>query len=1182
MKDDVEMIKIRQRGRSLSKVDLHVTISEPNSNDRRSRWLNDKMRFGNKPGLYNCDKTSVQDDSGYQGDSLPRIHTHPHPLITLSSDDGSYAQNGINRPFEYDSGNWRSRDKDPEEKPKLRSTCSLNCSCNHPYFDDFTHHSHSHTEDDDIDDTEMQYSLSRQNGIRHSTRRHRDETVDIESPTESAYSISSESEGSQGEIEPPIDDPMLQVRREKVRKQSVFFTSRKTWNNESITSSFRDLSPSIGSVLEAAWNGDLNRLEELLGRENPLNVNASDVYGRTPLHLAAASGHVEAVELLLKKGADVEVCDFQQKATPLMCAAGCGSLPVVEMLLTHGANVNAGFESGKTALHWAVQAESVGCVKKLLESGALQNPPAAYSETALHVAASIGHLECLQLLIEHGGDVTLIKGNSRSTALHLAAWEGNIDCMRYLLRYGASHASQDARGQTPLHISAASDTDATALLLSVGADPHLRDSNGRTPLHCAVGRGSRAAECVRLLIDAQAEVNAQDCYGYTPLHLAAVNESSGCASILLNNGGDTTAKTKAGTSALSLLFRRIPDVVKHLVDRLNSAVTVHDHDPADPDCEVRLDFRAIVTNAEKKTPDKHGKIPVQMYYHHPKKETEFLTCLIAAGNKKILAHPLSEAFLHLKWRCVRKFFWASLCFQTALVLLYTIYIINVYLMQCPYHKELAYYQRMERLAELQKMETATTNPPLPLPAPLPTQSFQDVELLKEEPRIMSFMGDDDGNQKNQTRLKREITKFSWFSLAGRQRKKLAMTTTTAQPVEFARNVLLGNVKPGINAFSEINSFPKKEGESEDVNVKDDLCQLGTTLTVVWCLLIGLTFILAIKEIFQIAQAPRAYVISSENWGQWALIGSVSMTTWHTSYPGFHLSYWQYPAAAFGIFLAYSLMLLQVGRQPALGLYVQMLGKVAANFGLFILAYLCLLIAFALAFCVIYPGNPAFSSPPLAFMKVLTMMVGEVDYEEQFYTDDPAQPIPYPITAHVLHTAFVVFISIILMNLLVGLAVHDIQGLQKGAKLNRLSRQTALISRLESFIMSKRLQAFLPKTVGQTLQKNALLVPSSYKWTFSIRPNDPRDKRLPKEIKQAVLRLAAANYVNKHGAKILPNDRSHIYNQNSEISFRKLDQRIDRLQQQIDSALKTLTDNNEKILSLLNNKTEKEDTDVKTK
>lgn len=37
------------------------------------------------------------------------------------------------------------------------------------------------------------------------------------------------------------------------------------------------------------------------------------------------------------------------------------------------------------------------------------------------------------------------------------------------------------------------------------------------------------------------------------------------------------------------------------------------------------------------------------------------------------------------------------------------------------------------------------------------------------------------------------------------------------------------------------------------------------------------------------------MVSSENWGQWALIGSVTMTAYIS--PGYELSYWQYPAAA---------------------------------------------------------------------------------------------------------------------------------------------------------------------------------------------------------------------------------------------------------------------------------------------
>ena len=52
-----------------------------------------------------------------------------------------------------------------------------------------------------------------------------------------------------------------------------------------------------------------------------------------------------------------------------------------------------------------------------------------------------------------------------------------------------------------------------------------------------------------------------------------------------------TFRTKAGTSALSVLVRKIPDVVRFLIERLDAAVTVHDHDPGDPDCEIRLDFR---------------------------------------------------------------------------------------------------------------------------------------------------------------------------------------------------------------------------------------------------------------------------------------------------------------------------------------------------------------------------------------------------------------------------------------------------------------------------------------------------------------------------------------------------------------------------------------------------------------
>ncbi|CAL8091609.1 unnamed protein product [Orchesella dallaii] len=1060
------------------------------------------------------------------------------------------------------------------------------------------------------------------------------------SRSQSPCSITSESAESQGDCEKALDPPRLSIPNGGVggtsssgggggaallgvggggligggysnngRKLSVLFSSYDAWNEEHIVQSFKELNnPTATSIFEAAWSGNLEGLKEILEDEENLSRLKEDGWrdneGRTPLHLVSACGHVPCVEFLLSKGAEVNSCDSNEKATPLSCAASCGSVAVLQVLLDHGADVNAGYEHGKTALHWAIQAGSVDCAKSLLDAGAKQNPPQVYSETPLHVAAALGDPVCLQLLLDYGADVNLCKGSNRSTALHLSAEEGSAACLRLLLKAGASHSAKDIRGHTALHVAATCDADAVIALVKAGADPNSVDANGRTPLHCAVARGSRAAECVRLLVESGADIDAQDNYGYTPLHLSAVNESSQCASILLHHGSDVTLKTNAGTNALSLLVRRIPDVMRYLVDRLDSAVTIHDHDPGDPDCEVRLDFRAIVPNCERRLSGK-GKNKKNVtssagggssggggggkdkdYFQKPHKETEFLICLLAAGNKKILAHPLSEAFLTLKWRRVRKFFWASLLFQIALVALFTMYVVEVYLIRCPYRRP----TEMEPFHYQNYHADVTEPPPLP-PDSKKTEDF--IKPIESSPNITQpTLQLIHPKSHNLTKREADIT-FSWFGFVPKKKKKQRKSnqmkidsraevegrspqTTTKRPRSRGNNIITpppGYYGPIVEHPTTAEPESESEEDSSSARMEPIPCEFTPGLQIIWVMLVVFATLMAIKEIFQLVQSPISYIVSSENWGQWLLISSVVITAWSSPELQFELAYWQYPAAACGIFLAWGLMLLQVGRFPALGLYVQMLGKVAANFGLFILAYACLLIAFALAFCVLFPEHPPYSSVALSILKVFTMMVGEVDYEDLFYSPKRVEdPIVFPITAHLLYGAFVVIVTIVLMNLLVGLAVHDIQGLQKGAKLNRLSRQTALISRLESFIFSKRLQSALPNTVGSLLQKSALLVPSSYNWSYYFRPNDPRDKRLPKDIKLASVRLAASRHssskkAHSHGHLIhgdnITRPVSSVSHHNSvllqhpEIAVRRIEQRLDHLQTQLDKAMKTI-------------------------
>lgn len=77
------------------------------------------------------------------------------------------------------------------------------------------------------------------------------------------------------------------------------------------------------------------------------------------------------------------------------------------------------------------------------------------------------------------------------------------------------------------------------------------------------------------------------------------------------------------------------------------------------------------------------------------------------------------------------------------------------------------------------------------------------------------------------------------------------------------------------------------------------------------------------------------------------------------------------------------------------------------------------------------------------IKVLTMLVGELDYDNLFNDDemvpkgggmsegnnttaDDTLSMQHRFAGHVWYVTFVIFITLVLMNLLVGLAVSDIQ------------------------------------------------------------------------------------------------------------------------------------------------------------
>lgn len=103
-------------------------------------------------------------------------------------------------------------------------------------------------------------------------------------------------------------------------------------------------------VIEYLLQNGINPNESTNESHTVLNLHSS------PLHLAAEQGHLDAVNLLLRYGADVEARD-SDGATALEKASSEGHDDVVKLLWHYGADFEAKGSDGATALE---KASSVG------------------------------------------------------------------------------------------------------------------------------------------------------------------------------------------------------------------------------------------------------------------------------------------------------------------------------------------------------------------------------------------------------------------------------------------------------------------------------------------------------------------------------------------------------------------------------------------------------------------------------------------------------------------------------------------------------------------------------------------------------------------------------------------------------------------------------------------------------
>ena len=101
-----------------------------------------------------------------------------------------------------------------------------------------------------------------------------------------------------------------------------------------------------------------------------VDVNQRHSEGQcTALHVAALNGHDQICDLLLHRGAFVDMID-SEGAAPIQFASYDGDVLCLMVLIRHGADINVATSEGLTPLMLAAAQKNLKIVKILLDKGA--------------------------------------------------------------------------------------------------------------------------------------------------------------------------------------------------------------------------------------------------------------------------------------------------------------------------------------------------------------------------------------------------------------------------------------------------------------------------------------------------------------------------------------------------------------------------------------------------------------------------------------------------------------------------------------------------------------------------------------------------------------------------------------------------------------------------------------------
>ncbi|XP_032522594.2 transient receptor potential channel pyrexia-like [Danaus plexippus] len=770
-------------------------------------------------------------------------------------------------------------------------------------------------------------------------------------------------------------------------------------------------------------------------------------------------------------------------------------------------------------LLWAAFLTRDELLPAIIEAGADIHYSEPVGLTALHIASFSGATRAVGYLLAIGADVDFAP--KYFAPLHCAAFGNSLEVAEMLICNGASlHAVVQRAGceDNLVHCAVRNDAlECMELFIEKGVDPAYITSGGLNALHLAAELG--ANRCLSFLLkETKLSVNGvtkqrdKEC---TALHLAASRGYTECVELLLSEGAKANTKNYRGFTPL------------HLAARCSGLECV----------EVLLRDGNADPNAE----DQDKRTPLHAAICNSDRACDIIDMFVSWGaqvNKKdeYGYSPLHLAAMDGLTQCVETLIFLGADVTSKSKKGHTA--LSVIVRKTP--KSLAILRHILD-SGISVSRSTEGNEEVQI-------EFDFGKLLKYSyPREITYLNSliDEGQKDI---LQHPLCSAFLFMKWRKIRKfYLARLIFCFLFVSFLSiYVLTAVVKTCKGKYSKKYGVPNELCQHQ--SILGDILEENPIEFERW-ILIAITAFEIVRKLTGITgySSIYQYFTTFENLMEWFVLLSVfSLYNIQQDYG------WQNHVGGYAVLGAWTNLMLMMGQMPMFGDYVAMYQKVLSEFLKLLLAYVCLLLGFAICFCVVFPNEEMFSNPLMGFISTLSMMVGELNLNiliNDPIEDDP--PLIFELSSQMIFILFLMFVTIILMNLLVGIAVHDIQGLRKTAGLSKLVRQTKLILFVEMGMFS----AWLPKCLHKYVYRTALVSPEAGKVILSVKPLNPHEKRLPTDIMMAAYELAQLNklksgrslkemlYKNKYSSKFKNEGQSN--EQNFNIEIRGMQEKIDQ-------------------------------------